>query len=376
MSKHKNPFWPWIVALTIGLSVLPRPAVSDDLLQQLPSLQMTASQSLGGQPLTSISYSADGDYVACANSSSGKVWIVNAQTLAIVETLPIANIHVAQFAPHRRTLAIAGGRDLAIWDLDRRAVEFIPKEFDENVPRDSSFNVPRFTPDGARLVAAVGLNNVRNTLSVWDLSNRKLERQLVGQTDIILTIDISRDSRTLISGDISGNIILWDLDTGTVIQHLRKGDGTARAQKDGGFRSRFHTLDAVGFVGFIQDRVVARLCKADSTSIEFWRKDDGQTWKPDAPSIPSDIADRMQHGHLAISPDGQFLAGTTTEKLGVLLDLHMRKPVATFEVRPQVRGTRIDMSLSAIAFSPDGNALIAGDVTTARLCQFNLIPSR
>jgi WD40 repeat protein len=80
-----------------------------------------------------------------------------------------------------------------------------------------------FTPDGGSLVTA----GVDRTVYFWDTKTWKLQRKLTGQPEMISTLAISPDGRTLASGGFNDitekhpvSILMWDLTSGKMVGRM------------------------------------------------------------------------------------------------------------------------------------------------------------
>ena len=87
-----------------------------------------------------------------------------------------------------------------------------------------------FSPDGKYLVAGFGspgLSCARsspNPLKVWEVATRRLIRRLSGHTGYCVSLDFSRDGRSLASGSRDGTAILWSTETWKATHTLRNPD--------------------------------------------------------------------------------------------------------------------------------------------------------
>jgi WD40 repeat protein len=80
-----------------------------------------------------------------------------------------------------------------------------------------------FTPDGKHLAIA----GVDRTVYFWDTATWKLQRKLTGQPEMIASLAISPDGRTLATGGFNDitekhpvSILLWDIATGKEVRRL------------------------------------------------------------------------------------------------------------------------------------------------------------
>src|SRR5262245_24471489 len=65
-----------------------------------------------------------------------------------------------------------------------------------------------FSPDGTTLVAG----NASGAVRVWDVATRTERRKaLNGHTQSVISVSFSPDSRTLASASTDGTIVVWDM---------------------------------------------------------------------------------------------------------------------------------------------------------------------
>src|SRR5579884_12549 len=124
---------------------------------------------------------------------------------------------------------------VALWDIDagrelaRLPAATDPPDFrmDQNTGMVSAL---AFSPDGKYLVAGFGSKNVyRNEslpvpLKVWEVATRRLIRRLNGHTNFCVSLDFSRDGKLLASGSRDGTSILWSTQTWNKAQTLQNPD--------------------------------------------------------------------------------------------------------------------------------------------------------
>lgn len=124
---------------------------------------------------------------------------------------------------------------VALWDIDAgMEVGRLPGATD--LPDFSVTDVSgwvgalAFSPDGKRLVAGFGapnrldLPNSPHPLKVWEVATRRLIRRLNGHTGYCVSLDFSRDGKQLASGSFDGTAIIWSTETWKATQTLRNPD--------------------------------------------------------------------------------------------------------------------------------------------------------
>ncbi|WP_013324439.1 serine/threonine-protein kinase [Gloeothece verrucosa] len=178
------------------------------------------------------------------------------------------------------------------------------------------------SPDGQTLVSGSG----DQTIHIWDLATGQLKRTLTGHSDYVNSVAISPDGQTLVSGSDDKTIKIWDLATGQLKRTLTG-----------------HS-DYVNSVAISPDGQTL-VSGSDDKTIKIWDLATGQL-------------KRTLTGHsnevypVAISPDGQTLVSGSDDKTIKIWDL------ATGQLKRTLTG-HSDAVIS-VAISPDGQTLVSG----------------
>jgi WD40 repeat protein len=200
------------------------------------------------------------------------------------------------------------------------------------------------SPDGKILVSG----SRDKTIKFWDVNTGKLIRTLSGHSDVVETVAISQDGTILASGSWDKTIKLWNLQTGALIRTL-----TGHTQ-------------SVSALTLSPDGQTLASGSADET-LRIWNLKTGkllQTHNDSSSPYPSYFSYLV--GSVAISPDGQFVASSSIDDVS---KGHIEGN--TIRVRNLKTGQIVHSlkagsgnSVNTIAFSPDGQTLIAssGDV--------------
>lgn len=137
-----------------------------------------------------------------------------------------------------------------------------------------------FSPDGETLAAAGGLSQ---TIFLYRASDGVL-LQTLEEPGSVYSVAFSPDRKILAGGLKSGNIDLWDIESGTLLRTLR-GSKTSAAEIV--FSPNGHTMASTA-----------------SGAVDLWRVEDGQLLQ----AYPSETQYGMSIAGLAFSPDSQLLA--------------------------------------------------------------------
>lgn len=168
-------------------------------------------------------------------------------------------------------------------------------------------------------------------------------RTIAGHSDIIRTVAISPDGKTLATGSLDKTVKLWNLDTGELIDTIAG-----------------HS-DPVMSVAFSPDgKTLASSCNMafQDGTIKLW---DADTRKLRQTLGSSLLARRAST--LAFSPDGQTLASGHLEGFIIFVGVIYLWDLNTGKVRSTLKGHAWEAS--SIAFSADGQILVSGGIDGA-----------
>jgi len=177
------------------------------------------------------------------------------------------------------------------------------------------------SPDGRTLASG----SSDNTIKIWNLATGELIRTLSGHSNSVRSVAISPDGRTLSSGSRDKTIKIWNLATGELIRTLSS-----------------HS-DRVRSVAISPDgRTLAS--GSDDKTIKIWNIATGEL-----------IRTLSGHSHwvnsVAISPDGRTLASGSDETIKIW-------NLATGELIRTLSG--YSDWVNSVAISPDGKTLASG----------------
>ena len=220
------------------------------------------------------------------------------------------------FSPDGQLLA-SGGDDYAfkLWDVPRK--RHIATLDHINGRTRSQVKAVSFSPNG-QLLATAGIE-----VKLWDVHTRK-EIRTLKHGKWVLAVVFSPDGRMLATGDESGRINIWDVQTQQTVVQL---DGDFTAVYTLMFSPDGKTLASGGYEG----------------KIELWKVED---WEHLGTLTVGGTAFTVH-----FSPDSSTLANTGYESVG-LWKVDSGEKIATL--------TGHAGWVNAVAFSPDGRSLISG----------------
>lgn len=204
-------------------------------------------------------------------------------------------------------------------------------------------------PDYALLVSAEALHaadtyDARNSLLTVLTTHRRLIRVLHDHTAPVRCVAYSPDGHWFATGDKSGNVLLWDSATHTIL-----ATATVTVENDGAL-----VPVTVNSVAFSPDGMLLAVGGADG-SVRLWNVA-ARAWD-----------DRVLTGHeravwsVTFSPDGTLLASGSADQVIRLWD------VATGDAIGEPLAGHGDLVFS-VTFSPDGTLLASGSAdNTVRL---------
>jgi WD40 repeat protein/energy-coupling factor transporter ATP-binding protein EcfA2 len=209
------------------------------------------------------------------------------------------------------------------------------------------------SPDGTLVATGSGRispldKQTDNSLRIWKTDTGeqlfRLGEAEGGHTDTVLGVAFSPDGRTLATSSLDEQIILWDVETGTVIRRWQ-------GQKDWVTRVAFtpdgQYLISVSGNFFITALPIPGLSTKDA-SVAMWDVATGELVR---------IFGEPGEGHqgpimsLAISPDGRYAVTGDTNGLMIVWDIASGEEVRRMESPGDW--------VSSLAYTPDGRAFVA-----------------
>jgi len=153
-------------------------------------------------------------------------------------------VRAAVFTPDgKRALSACYDHLLRLWDVQTG------KKLHTFVGHKDSIMCLACSPDGKRALTG-GLDSDR-TVRLWDLEAGEELRQMVGHSERIMGVDFSPDGRLAASAAWDGTVRLWELQTGKEVRRFPDADSRPVIDRGGG-RSSGHKAHIYG-VAFSPD---------------------------------------------------------------------------------------------------------------------------
>ena len=286
-----------------------------------------AFQSHASNPVTAVAFSAEAGIVAVSNHRQAILQNVKDGSLMNVLAFPEGQLFDLAFSSDGNQLIGAGGAHAAsgkvvLWDIatGERLAEY-GDEFD-------TILATSLAPDGSSLL----FGGPERILKSVDVRSGKLRYQSTKHTDWILDIAIDPEGLLFVSADRSGNVFVWELESGEPLHTLRghrgavheiawfaDGNRCATAGEDGTIRVwDMHTGKQVG--QWIADsKGVLGLAIVGEQLISIGRSGAVSAWDHNGKRFATHSASTTDGQPVALATDGeQIVVGGWDGKLSIL----------------------------------------------------------
>lgn len=262
--------------------------------------------------------------------------------------------------------------DILVWDLPKTATDKAPMPSRRLAGHTNEINRMVITPDQKTLISASNDRTIKywtmqetggepgkvilNTRAIDEAESRKKKlpallqtavtvqkcsQELLGHKDWVLGLSLSRDGKTLLSGDDKGEVIVWDALTG---KQMRRWKMKGWAWGLG--------ISPDGQTALIAERIPLVFDSGSQTGLKIWNVQTGQV-KVD---LGKEIKERM--AACAFSPDGKWLACCRGgEASGLAGKITLLDPATGKKIRETSPG-HLD-GATDLAFHPDGKHLFS-----------------
>ena len=315
-----------IIALSLVLIMLTLNGFAQDYMKW--GIPENATLRLGKGRIYDLKHSPNGDLIAVASSIG--VWIYDADSGKEIRLLQKHSDWVSSlaFSPNGKMLASCGPDGIHLWDP--HTGQHLSNLKDKELLARTEHLV--FFPDGRTLVSTSD-----RIIRFWDVANRTISKTLTGHTWQILSLAVSPNGKTVVSGSLvieqqqSNGLRWWDVETGRTMF----------------FSTNVGTVTALAFS---PDRKIlacadSSLTSGDDPVIYLFDGSNGEILK-------------TLRGHkdkitkLAFSPDGKMLVSSAWDDTIHLWDPHSGRNIHIF--RGHTDGVQ------TLSFSPDGETFVSG----------------
>jgi WD40 repeat protein len=255
---------------------------------------------------------------AASATATVRTWNTRKDREGLTFKIGSGHIDVLAYSPDGTRLAVVAGDGAKLLDASTGKETVALKGHSEEVSRLA------FSPDGKRLATS----SSDKTVKVWDTQTGQelvTKAHAKGATGLAF----SPDGKRLASGSWDGNIKLWDTKSWTEVRTIATGG-------------------AIEDLAFTPDG--KRLASASAGLVNIWEPETGRL----ALTLRASGSDLQVH-HLAISPDGQRVAGGLRTLF--IWDARTGRQLLTLDGHT--------CNVTQLAFSPDGKRLVSADYDRA-----------
>jgi len=216
--------------------------------------------------------------------------------------------------------AISGSRDntLRVWNIEKG------NEMQTLEGHTDWVNAVSVTPDGKHVISG----SRDNTLRVWNIEKGNEMQTLEGHTGWVEAVAVTPDGKHAISGSYEKTLRVWDIDRGEEIRTLK------------------------GHIGWVNAVAVTpdgkhAISGSDDKILRVWDIESGeeiQTFEGHTDPVEA----------VAVTPDGKHAISGSDDNTIRVWDIKTGQTISSFSG---------DGPLLALAISPDGDTIVAGDAS-------------
>ena len=152
--------------------------------------------------------------LSCSSDNTVRLWSLETWTALVVYKAFAGPIWQVKWSPFGHYFAACShDRTVRVWAQDKISPVRMM------VGHDTSCNQLAWHPNGAYIFSAS--DQADKTIRMWTVSTGECVRMFTGHNDMLSSLECAPNGRILASGDISGNIIFWDIESGKAIKRCR-----------------------------------------------------------------------------------------------------------------------------------------------------------
>lgn len=293
-------------------------------VKEIPKLQVKARKTLRGHlaKIYACAWASDSRHIVSA-SQDGKLIIWNALTTYKIHAIPLRSLWVmtCDYSPSGHFVA-CGGLDnvCSIYSLRSPSNTKVAKELNAH---NGYLSCCRFLSDKQILTSSGDM-----TCLLWDIETGQIPTRFVDHTGDVMSLSLSPDQHTFVSGACDAKAKLWDMRTGKCVKTFEGHESDINAVK------------------FFPSGMSFGTGSDDSGCRLFDIRADREL------AVYTDPAIREGVTSIDFSKSGRFLFSAYDDKKVIIWD--------TIKGVEQQRLTDHENRVSCLQVSPDGNALLTG----------------
>jgi WD40 repeat protein len=249
----------------------------------------------------------------------------------------------AAFSPDGRILA-TGGQDIRLWNPQTRK---LIRRFGKNL---SSFGVLAFSPDGRFIFSNGGFTGTDRKedgqfcdICMWEVSTGKIARKFHGHWNVIKSLAVSPDGKTLVSASADASIRIWDV-------------ATAR-ELPTPFRRPMHEGTQCRWLSFSSDGKLLATC-VEEEPVHLWDFVQGRELRQ-LHHVNEKSREPVSLNTMTFSPDGGAVAAGVRhcDKAICFWDVKSGRFLNGLTTVPASTSRSIFLPICSLGYSPDGKIL-------------------
>lgn len=193
-------------------------------------LSLLSEMKIGTDPISSVSISFDGDYIAIGGMT-GKVFIYQRTSgIDFVEYAVFPDyfgVSKLQFSPISNELVVSGApkenyknTQVDVWNVEEKKLKFnLVKSTNEL----NNFSDVAYSNDGTKI--ALGISNKNHGIEIYNAATGKLSLRIPTAKDVV-ACSFSPDGKQIAAGGTDKAITLWNLATKTAVWKTAWNDET------------------------------------------------------------------------------------------------------------------------------------------------------